>query len=273
MSPAGSRPGRALLASAGATAVATMVLHRRPPGGRAAWQRSNYRGTTVDLLGGPATGVGMLAGIASCPGSSADGALIAVGSALALGLYDDLAPGAQARGLGGHFAALRRGELTSGVVKMAGLAVAGLWAAGLGPRSATAVEIGTSALLVAGTANLVNLFDVRPGRSAKVVIAAGAPLCAGRGAPAHVAAAAVGAALTGLPADLAERTMLGDSGANALGAALGWAASQQLGGRGRLLALTAVVGLTLLSEKVSFSQVIASQPALAAVDGWGRQRT
>jgi hypothetical protein len=65
--------------------------------------------------------------------------------------------------------------------------------------------------------------------------------------------------------------MLGDCGANALGAALGWAIGERLSGTPRLLAAAAVIGLTLASERVSFSRVIASTPPLAAVDAWGRR--
>jgi hypothetical protein len=75
-----------------------------------------------------------------------------------------------------------------------------------------------------------------------------------------------------LPADLRGESMLGDTGANPLGAAVGLAAAQALGARGRVLALAVVTGLTLASERVSFSRVIEAHPLLDAVDRWGTPR-
>jgi UDP-N-acetylmuramyl pentapeptide phosphotransferase/UDP-N-acetylglucosamine-1-phosphate transferase len=73
-----------------------------------------------------------------------------------------------------------------------------------------------------------------------------------------------------LPDDLAERTMLGDTGANAAGALLGVAALTG-GRRSRWALLAALVGLTVASEKVSFTRVIESTPVLRELDGWGRR--
>jgi UDP-GlcNAc:undecaprenyl-phosphate/decaprenyl-phosphate GlcNAc-1-phosphate transferase len=124
---------------------------------------------------------------------------------------------------------------------------------------------------VAGTANLVNLLDLRPGRALKVSLLAAVPLVAGPRPTRTLAAACVGSAAAMLPADLGERRMLGDCGANALGAALGWGVSRSRGRLGRVTALATVVGLTLVSERVSFSQVIAEHPVLDAVDRLGRR--
>jgi hypothetical protein len=115
----------------------------------------------------------------------------------------------------------------------------------------------------AGTANLVNLFDLRPGRALKVGILAGALL----GEP-GVAGACIGL----LPTDLGEQTMLGDAGANALGAVLGVSLLRRVTGRsGRSAALLVVVALTAASERVSFSAVIDSTPPLRWLDRLGRR--
>jgi UDP-GlcNAc:undecaprenyl-phosphate/decaprenyl-phosphate GlcNAc-1-phosphate transferase len=246
--------------------VAADGVRRLRPGGAARWERVNFRQQPVDLAGGPGAAAGLLTALAAV---EAPAAFATAATAAALGLYDDLAGHTHARGLRGHLVALRRGVVTSGAIKMLGLVAVGAVAGPSRPRRAASV--GTDVVLVAGTANLVNLLDLRPGRALKVVLAVGLPFAVARGHAGDVAAAATGVALAMLPDDLGERQMLGDCGANALGAAIGWALAARLGRPGRLLAAATVVGLTLISEKVSFTALIDRQPALAAIDRWGRQ--
>jgi UDP-GlcNAc:undecaprenyl-phosphate GlcNAc-1-phosphate transferase len=124
--------------------------------------------------------------------------------------------------------------------------------------------------VIAGAANLLNLFDLRPGRALKVVLLV-AP-AAVRGGPAgRLVAAAAGAAVALLPADLREKSMLGDTGANAAGALLGTAAVAGLSRRGRIGLLLGLSALTLASEKVSFTKVIARTPGLRELDQLGRR--
>jgi hypothetical protein len=74
-----------------------------------------------------------------------------------------------------------------------------------------------------------------------------------------------------LPDDLGERVMLGDCGANALGALLGLRLAALPGRGSRAALLGAVVALTLASEKVSFTQVIEATPGLRELDRLGRR--
>jgi hypothetical protein len=80
----------------------------------------------------------------------------------------------------------------------------------------------------------------------------------------------LGAALGTLPADLAGRSMLGDCGANSLGAGIGTAAASVLPRSLRIVMLVGVAGLNLASERVSFSAVIDRTPVLRRIDRWGR---
>ena len=66
-------------------------------------------------------------------------------------------------------------------------------------------------------------------------------------------APAVGATVGSLPTDLAARSMLGDCGANGLGAAVATVAADRLPRPARLAALAGVVALNLASERVSFT--------------------
>jgi hypothetical protein len=295
--------GGALGAVAARTAYT--ALTRRPPGlnglpGEEVWGRTNPRGEPVTLLEGPAFVAGAAAAGLVAPGLSGRmraAALIAGAGGGLLGAYDDLAGSGASRGFKGHLSALARGEVTSGSVKILGIGAAGLAAAaiagtGAGSKPAALVDVVINGALVAGAANLLNLFDLRPGRAIKVGLLVGAPLAAGArggrsgqaeevggagwsgkhgwGSAAAVVAAPLGAAAALLPEDLGERAMLGDAGANALGALLGLAATRL--GRGSRLAILAVVaGLTGASEYVSFTKVIQSTPPLHWLDMLGRR--
>jgi hypothetical protein len=124
--------------------------------------------------------------------------------------------------------------------------------------------------LIAGGANLANLFDLRPGRAIKVSIGAGALLAAAPGRSRQAAVAPVAAAVALLPEDLGERAMLGDAGANALGAMLGLAATG-LPRAARIAALAGIAGLTAASEVVSFTRVIERTGPLRWLDMLGRR--
>jgi hypothetical protein len=185
--------------------------------------------------------------------------------AAAFGAYDDLAGSGDRRGFRGHLGALRQGEVTTGAVKLGGIGVTGVVSAALAGGSP--VDVIVNAGLVAGGANLLNLFDLRPGRAIKVAAASGVLLGA---AGQDSVAAPLGAALALLPEDLGERAMLGDAGANALGAMLG-ASAAGLSRPARIALLAGIAGLTAASEKVSFTKVIARTPVLNWLDMLGRR--
>jgi hypothetical protein len=277
-----SRGARALLAgglAAAAARAAYAALNQRPPGGRAAWARTNHRGEPVTLLEGPAAVAGAAAVSLIAPGlparSRAALALAGAGAA-AFGAYDDLKGSGDRRGFRGHLGALASGEVTSGAVKIAGIGATGL-AAGVLVSGGQATGGGFPADLlintglIAGGANLLNLFDLRPGRAIKVALVTGAALGLTSAAGTAAAAAPVGAALSMLPEDLGERAMLGDAGANALGGMLGAAAAAALPRGARVTVLAAIVGLTAASEVVSFTKVIEQAPPLRWLDMLGRR--
>ena len=258
-------------AAAGAARAAYAALSRRPPGGAATWARTNHRGDQLTLLEGPALAAGSVAVSAMGPGlpPRIRGALAVAGTgAAAFGGYDDLAGSGSRRGFRGHLGALARGEVTTGAVKLGGIGATGVVSAALlggGP-----VDAAINAGLVAGGANLQNLFDLRPGRALKVALAGGA-LLATRPAARPAVAAPLGAAIGLLPEDLGERAMLGDAGANALGALLGTTAAASLSRPARLALLAMITGLTAASEVVSFTAVIERTPALRWLDMLGRR--
>jgi UDP-GlcNAc:undecaprenyl-phosphate/decaprenyl-phosphate GlcNAc-1-phosphate transferase len=258
-------------AAAGAARAAHAALSRRPPGGRQTWTRTNHRGEPVTLLEGPALAASAAVAAALDPGLPARtrAALVAAAAgAAAFGGYDDLAGSGKRRGFRGHLGALAHGEVTTGAVKLGGIGATGLVASAL--LGGSAADVAINAGLAAGSANLINLFDLRPGRAIKVGALGGA-LLATRPGGARAAAAPLGAAAALLPDDLGERAMLGDAGANALGAMLGVAAGSTLSRPARIALLAVITGLTAASEKVSFTAVIARTPALHKLDMAGRR--
>ena len=91
------------------------------------------------------------------------------------------------------------------------------------PGFATGRRLLVDAVLIALAANLGNLLDRAPGRTLKAAAIAYVPLAIvlGDGAVGVAIAPAMGAAFGLLPDDLRERLMLGDAGANVIGAVLG----------------------------------------------------
>ena len=202
-----------------------------------ALERQNYRGRTVATAGGlfiilsvliidagrsvlGAIGVGAENGLTE----ARTAVLFAVFGFGFLGLVDDLTAVGSDRGFKGHVGALREGRVTTGMLKLVGgAAVAVVLVATPGFKSGRTLIV--DAMLIALAANLGNLLDRAPGRTIKFGLVAYVPIAIAIGtAPIGIAVAPVmGAAFGLLGDDLHERLMLGDTGANVIGAVLGLA--------------------------------------------------
>lgn len=268
------------------------------------------------MAGAAVASAAVASALSDQPRAALGGVVASLGGGLA-GYIDDVDQGAHdggkvAKGLKGHLGALAHGQVTTGVIKIAGIGASALAASALVGSKATSVggkvaDLAVNTVLIAGTANLANLLDLRPGRALKATVLVAAPLsyfsCAAAKTPASGAsvtsatasvtsgasgapsatpaapASASGAsaqrllasglnaaAITALVEDLQETTMLGDTGANAAGALLGTSLAANDSWKLRLGTALGVVGLILASEKVSFSKVIAANPALNWLD-------
>lgn len=250
-------------------------------------QRTNYRGASL------VTGVGVLIPVVLVLVAGANRLLLLgtrtnpswdqlMGSALVtaigfslLGLLDDIAGVGQSGGFRGHLRALSQGRITSGMVKLLGGAALGVVvSASLARGDEGVIGALRDGAIVALAANLANLLDRAPGRVIKATsvaflltaFVAGSPTLLGPGI-------GIGAGLGLLPADLRERCMLGDAGANPLGALCGLAAlAAGPTAWVRWVVLGALVGLNLLSEVVSFSTVIDRVAPLRWFDRLGSVR-
>ena len=196
----------------------------------------------------------------------------------ALGFVDDVLGGDAERGWKAHLRALVEGRLSAGGIKLFGGGVLALMLASAAGSTASGaggvLRLAADGALVALAANLANAFDRAPGRTIKVSLVAWAALsvAAGGGAAAVAMAPVMGAALGLFPEDLGERLMLGDAGANALGAALGLGALLTLGPGTRLVVTGVLLVLNVAADLISFSKVIRNTPALDRLDKLGGLR-
>ena len=260
------------LAAFAAGALASALLWRLM---RSEWreapplQRTNYRGHPLPiaagvmvvlaavLIGGAYTVVVRWNGVSQ--GEVARGATVAWIGTLGfgfIGLLDDLAGATATKGFAGHLRALRHGTVTTGLVK---LVLGGV------------VEMLRGGLLIALGANLANLFDRAPGRVIKFGVL-GAVVIAALGAPGWWLTGpmlVLGAGAGMLLPDLREQCMLGDTGANVLGAAVGFGLALSLNRTGEWIAVGVLLALNVASERISFTKVIDATPPLRWVDRLG----
>jgi UDP-GlcNAc:undecaprenyl-phosphate/decaprenyl-phosphate GlcNAc-1-phosphate transferase len=206
-----------------------------------------------------------------------------------LGLIDDLGASGSSRGFKGHLASILRGRPSTGALKLVGggfvaLVVASQCNGALARQVSSAAtftekaaNVGwllLNAVLIALSANVGNLFDRAPGRTIKVStlcfigVAIGA-VVAGNWIPLAPVAVVLGAAVGLLIDDLREHVMLGDTGANVLGAVVAIAVVAGASATIRVLVLLLVVALNGVAELVSFSRVIEGTSLLRAADRAG----
>jgi hypothetical protein len=251
-----------------------------------AFLRRNYRGEMVPTASGVAIVLAVVTVVAVADGLSAAGwagdvaadggrrAMLVVGVGFGfLGLLDDLGGTESGGGFRRHGAALRDGRLTTAMVKLVGGALVAI--AAVAPLAGDNLGwLVVDAAVVALAANLANLLDRAPGRTIKVAVVAFTVLAALDSASATLAgpgvAVGAGAALAG--PDLQERGMLGDTGANVLGGAVGLGAVVALGHGSVVVVVVVLVALNAASEWVSFSGVIDRTPPLRWLDRLGSRR-
>jgi len=275
-----------LIALVSATVLASPLLRALQEGGHT---KPNYRGRSLPYPFGvltlaaamlaliPLTLTQRLASTAVFHPELLPIALYAIG-VLALGLIDDTLARegsdgngrALQRGWRGHGAAALRGELSTGVLKAAGsLGLALLAMSYLGLSNGRWL-LATGVLVLA--TNVFNLLDLRPGRSTKAFVLLGAGLAIGSRElrPLWALGLFAAPALVAGAYDLRERAMLGDTGANLLGALAGLWLVLTLSGTGQLVALALLAAITLYGELRSISELVERTPGLRELDSWGR---
>lgn len=243
---------------------------------RAGVVRANYRGRAVPPALGPALLLGYLPGAAAVlwvhrTALPFSGLFLGVGFAF-LGLWDDLIPEGVS-GFRGHFGAARQGRFTAGFLKALTAALVGLLFAASLPFPPWRRLAALTLLLL--SANGLNLFDRRPGRALKVFFSGAILIIMLAPAPAGAARVLlpwIAGALAVAPLDLGAAGMLGDCGANLLGAVLGLAAVLHLPLPGQLMLLLFWAAVHLLGEYRSISGIVERSALLRRLDSLGRSR-
>lgn len=280
-----------VLALASAVLLAPAVLRMLASAGKL---RPNYRGRTLPSPFGvlilaaallalvPLTLVQVLGSGDVFHAETAPIAIYALG-VLALGLVDDafgdrtagvtasdaprrLAP----RGWRGHGAALARGELSTGVLKAVGSLGLALLATSMLGLSNGRWLLATAVLVLA--TNAFNLLDLRPGRATKafVLLGLGVGLGSGEARPLWSLGLFAAPALVAGLYDLRERAMLGDTGANVIGALAGLWLVLALSGVGQAIAVALLLAITVYGEVRSISGFVERTPGLRQLDSLGR---
>lgn len=237
--------------------------------------KPNFKGLPVfSSYGIAACGYGLagiLALVRSGLASPRNGALYAgvMGSMCLLGAVDDIFGSREVGGFKGHFRKLLfERRLTTGALKAIGGIAVGV-VAGWELGGSSTLRWAIASLLIPAAANTVNILDLRPGRAVAVffagLVVTWALVLGELREPWLVGCIALACAVFA-PADSRAKAMMGDSGANAFGAALGVTIAMNAGPVVQIAALVAFASVQLYSEKCSVSALIERNGFLRAID-------
>ncbi|MBF1058635.1 MAG: glycosyl transferase [Peptostreptococcus sp.] len=186
-----------------------------------------------------------------------------------VGIIDDSLGNRGVTGLIGHFKALFKGSLTTGAFKAFLGGFVGLTLAVTLSKSIPNIIVAT--LVVALSTNMMNLFDLRPGRAIKAyVILAIIIFLASAKFNREVMMLIVPAVLAYFYFDLRALTMMGDAGSNVLGVSIGVFIVSSFDLPVQLVSLVLLVAIHVLTEKFSLTKIIENNKFLDYVDKLGR---
>ncbi len=187
-----------------------------------------------------------------------------------VGFVDDLIGEKDIKGFKGHIKALLNGKLTTGGLK----ALTGFGAAFIAALvlSDSYLDIMLNTFVIALFTNLINLFDLRPGRANKVFLLLSIILVMTSFVKDYnyIIFSAIGIIVMYMPYDVKSRSMMGDIGSNALGITLGIYCILTQTFHFRLGYFIVLIILHVVSEFYSFSKIIAKNKFLSYIDNLGR---
>lgn len=188
-----------------------------------------------------------------------------------IGLLDDLLGDKSTKGIKNHIKKTFGGTLTTGFLKaFTGLVLSFIASAKI---SSGLLEFITNLFVISLFTNTINLLDLRPGRAVKSFLAISFILMISN----------ISRTFDILPLlmlhiiswvyisyDLKETCMLGDTGSNVLGIALGYYSALLLDLSVKIILLLVLTGINVLSEKVSITDIIEKSRILSYLDRLGR---
>lgn len=185
------------------------------------------------------------------------------------GALDDLIGNRNVSGLKGHFKSLFKGELTTGGFKALFGGFVGLVVSV--SLSNNIIEIIINTLVIALSTNLMNLFDLRPGRAIKAYLVIIIPIFFTlTGYIQILPLLIVPNVLAYFNTDLKARAMMGDTGSNVLGMSIGVLMAFGYELEIRIAWLVFLILIHLLTEKFSLTKIIEKNRVLKFIDNLGR---
>ena len=185
------------------------------------------------------------------------------------GALDDLIGNRNVSGLKGHFKSLFKGELTTGGFKALFGGFVGLVVSVC--ISSSIVDIIVNTLIIALSTNLMNLFDLRPGRAIKAYLVIMIPIYITLTGYTKVFPLLIlPHVLAYFNTDLKARGMMGDTGSNVLGISIGVLMALGYGIKVRLAWLVFLILMHLITEKFSLTKIIEKNRVLKFIDNLGR---
>lgn len=187
-----------------------------------------------------------------------------------IGMIDDFIGETDIKGFKGHIKALFKGKLTTGGLKaVVGLLLAILFST---YTSQNYIEMIVNVFLITLFTNIINLFDLRPGRAGKVFLLLSLVLIVTSFAKNYnfIIYSAIGIMMVYIRYDLKARAMMGDIGSNALGMTIGTFCVVTHSLNIKIIYLIVLILLHIISEVSSFSKIIKNNKFLTYLDNIGR---
>lgn len=188
-----------------------------------------------------------------------------------VGIVDDLIGEKEVKGFKGHISSLIKMKLTTGGLK---LVVGGIASIIVSLTiSKNVIDFIINVLVVGLFTNLINLFDLRPGRAGKVFIFLSIILILTTSLSRYnyIIISLLGILLVYMPYDLKAESMMGDIGSNVLGMTLGiFCAGTQFIWI-KVLYLVLLIIIHIVSEYLSLTEIIEKNRILCYIDKLGRK--